>query len=218
MKLGRPLPNSNEKSPTKSQSHPKDNLQDDTSQQVKDLSSSKAQASLYGKNNNEGPDSMIKIKRTYKFAGKFHTEEKTVARGSAEAKLYLNSLSDTSEANLVESESSDNISKSRRPPKLARTSIFEPVSQKMPKRSDLNLGVRRETSLLASDILKDGKKLNTVEKSAMDWASFVDQEGIADELDAASKSKNAYKARQEFLARVDQKKENNARKAIGFIS
>ncbi|RKF64510.1 SWR1-complex protein 5 [Erysiphe neolycopersici] len=218
MKLGKPLPNSYETSPTKSQSHPKDNLQDDTSQQVKILSHSQAQVCPRDKNNDEGPDSMIKIKRTYKFAGKFHTEEKFVARGSAEAKLHLKSLSDTSGANLHESALSDHISKFKRPPKLARTSIFEPISKNTPQRSDLHLGVRRETSLLASDILKDGKKLNTVEKSAMDWASFVDKEGIADELDAASKSKDAYKARQEFLARVEQKKEDNTRKARGFIS
>ena len=37
---------------------------------------------------------MIKIKRTYNFAGKVHTEEKLVARDSAEAKLYLASLGD----------------------------------------------------------------------------------------------------------------------------
>ncbi|POS82302.1 hypothetical protein EPUL_006400, partial [Erysiphe pulchra] len=200
MKLGKPLPNHNETSPIKSQSQ-----DDNTSQQIKILSDSQEGVCPHDKANDDGPDSMIKIKRTYKFAGKFHTEEKLVARGSAEAKLYLKSLSDTSEAN----PSSDHSSKFKRPPKLARTSIFEPVSQKLPPRSDLHLGIRRETSLVASDILKDGKKLNTVEKSAIDWASFVDKEGIADELDAASKSKDAYKARQEFLARVEQKKEHH---------
>ncbi|GJC86452.1 SWR1-complex protein 5 [Colletotrichum liriopes] len=38
------------------------------------------------------PSEMIRIKRTYNFAGKVHTEEKLVARSSAEAKLYLASL------------------------------------------------------------------------------------------------------------------------------
>jgi len=63
---------------------------------------------------------------------------------------------------------------------------------------------------------KDAKKLNTVEKSAMDWAGFVDKEGIADELDAAGKAKGAYKARQEFLARVEYKKDEEARRARGL--
>lgn len=65
-------------------------------------------------------------------------------------------------------------------------------------------------------LTKDAKKLNTVEKSAMDWAGFVDKEGIKDELDAAGKSKGAYRARQEFLARVEQKKEEEARRARGL--
>lgn len=60
------------------------------------------------------------------------------------------------------------------------------------------------------------KKLNTVEKSAMDWAGFVDKEGIKDELDAAGKSKGAYKARQEFLARVEAKKVEDERRARGL--
>lgn len=60
------------------------------------------------------------------------------------------------------------------------------------------------------------KKINVVEKSAMDWAGFVDKEGIQDELDAAGKSKGAYKARQEFLARVEGKRVDDERRAKGL--
>jgi hypothetical protein len=44
----------------------------------------------------------------------------------------------------------------------------------------------------------------------------VDKAGIKDDLDAAGKSKGAYRARQEFLARVEQKKEEDARRARGL--
>lgn len=76
--------------------------------------------------------------------------------------------------------------------------------------------MRKDSGVLILGPGQDAKKLNTVEKSAMDWAGFVDKEGIADELDAAGKSKNAYKARQEFLARVEQKKDDDARRARGL--
>jgi hypothetical protein len=166
---------------------------------------------------NDGPDSMIMIKRTYTFAGKVHIEQKLVARNSAEAKLYLASLPENAPPAPVEEEPSP-FTKPKRPVKKARRSIFEPVPPEgWPKRQDLHFGERKESDLKLSEIGKDkGKKLNTVEKSAMDWAGFVDKEGIADELDAAGKSKASYKARQEFLARVQQKKEEDERRARGL--
>lgn len=89
----------------------------------------------------------------------------------------------------------------------------------MPQRTDLYFGIRRsETGIALSTIQAKGKekKLNTVEKSAVDWAGFVDKEGIKDELDAAGKSKGAYKARQEFLARVEEKKVREERERRGL--
>jgi Bucentaur or craniofacial development len=168
---------------------------------------------------NDGPDSMIMIKRTYTFAGKVHTEQKLVAKNSAEAKLYLASLPENAPpAPPAEAEPSP-FTKPKRPVKKARRSIFEPVPlEGWPKRHDLHFGERKESDLKLVELAgKDGgKKLNTVEKSAMDWAGFVDKEGIKDELDAAGKSKASYKARQEFLARVQQKKEEDERRARGL--
>lgn len=163
----------------------------------------------------DGPDSMIMIKRTYNFAGKIHTEQKLVARNSAEAKLYLASNPETSAAPPPEPESSP-FTKPKRPLKRARRSIFEPVIPDLPQRTDLFFGTRKESDVQLLARQEKVKKFNTVEKSAMDWAGFVDKEGIADELDAAGKSKGAYKARQEFLARVEQKKEEDARRARGL--
>lgn len=144
---------------------------------------------------------MIRIKRTYNFAGRVHTEEKLVPRDSAEAKLYL--------ASQGEDALPDSVPIKRLTKKAFRSS-FEPAVEGMTNRSDLNLGVaaRRKAANEAQ-----AKKLNTVEKSRMDWAGFVDKEGIKDELELAGKSKDSYASRQDFLARSEALREDEARKA-----
>jgi hypothetical protein len=160
------------------------------------------------------PDSMIMIKRTYNFAGQIHTEQKLVPRDSAEAKLFL--ASQDAAADPSEEDNSLLLVKPKRPTKKARRSVFEPI-MKLPRRTDLHFGIRKDTGIEITAIGKDAKKLNTVEKSAMDWAGFVDKEGIKDDLTAAGKSKGAYRARQEFLARVEHKKDEEARRALGLL-
>ena len=160
------------------------------------------------------PDSMIMIKRTYNFAGQVHTEQKLVPRDSAEAKLFL--ASQDAVVDPSEVDSSLPSVKPKRPTKKARRSVFEPLVE-LPRRTDLHFGIREDTGIEITALGKDAKKLNTVEKSAMDWAGFVDKEGIKDDLTAASKSRGAYKARQEFLARVEQKKDEEARRARGLV-
>ncbi len=145
---------------------------------------------------------MIRIKRTYRFAGKVHTEEKLVAKDSAEAKLYLAS----------EGEKADvGDAPARHMPRKAFRSAFEPAGDQTMHRSDLDLGmgVRLKARELAQ---QNAKKLNTVEKSRMDWAGFVDKEGIQDELAMAGKSKDSFAERQLFLARSEAKKEDEARR------
>lgn len=157
------------------------------------------------------------IKRTYNFAGKVHTEQKLVSRNSAEAKLFLASQPDPASVAVPDPEPSLFV-KPKRPVKKARRSIFEPVLAELPQRTDLHFGIRKDSNgvLLVGGATGKERKLNTVEKSAMDWAGFVDKAGIKDELDAAGKSKGAYKARQEFLARVEDKKEEESRRARGL--
>ncbi|RFU26210.1 hypothetical protein B7463_g10114, partial [Scytalidium lignicola] len=158
----------------------------------------------------DDPDAMVVIKRTYKFAGQVHTEEKLVPKNSAEAKLYLSSKS----ASEPVTDETSPFTKPKRLIKKRQRSRFEPVIEGLAQRTDIYLGKRGVNNIggLGSKV-SPAKKLNTVEKSAMDWAGFVDKEGIKDELDAASKSKGAYKARQEFLARVEQKRDEEARRA-----
>jgi hypothetical protein len=157
-------------------------------------------------NKPDGSD-LIRIKRTYNFAGKVHTEEKLVARDSAEAKLYL-------AENGFDDASADPASTSaqKRMPRKAFRSIFEPIAADgLSQRSDLNLCMsERLRAREAKDA--DAKKLNTVEKSRMDWAGFVDREGIKDELELAGKSKHSFAARQDFLARSEAVREEEARK------
>ncbi|KAH6627787.1 bucentaur or craniofacial development-domain-containing protein [Chaetomium tenue] len=147
---------------------------------------------------------LIRIKRTYNFAGKVHTEEKLVSRDSAEAKLYL-------AENGGESTSADGDSQKRMPRKAFR-SAFEPIAiEGVSRRSDLSLGM--SDRLRAREAKEaDAKKLNTVEKSRMDWAGFVDREGIKDELELAGKSKDSFAARQDFLARSEALREDEARR------
>ncbi|KAI1384585.1 BCNT-domain-containing protein [Hypoxylon trugodes] len=151
------------------------------------------------------PGAMIKIKRTYNFAGKVHTEEKLVPRDSAEATLYLASQDPKAAA---EAEAEDG--QPRRKPRKAFRSIFEPVIEGISQRADLNLGMTARLKLREQ---AKAKKLNVVEKSRMDWAGFVDKEGIKDELELAGKSKESFVNRQDFLARVAANKDEEARRA-----
>ncbi|KAK6841411.1 SWR1-complex protein 5 [Apiospora arundinis] len=148
---------------------------------------------------------MIKIKRTYNFAGKVHTEEKVVPRDSAEAKVYLDSLGPGADEGLDTEEEP-----SKRQPRKAFRSKFEPLIEGLTARGDLNLGVAARLQLREQ---AKAKKLNVVEKSRMDWAGFVDKAGIKDELQLAGKSKQSYTSRQDFLARVESKRDEEARKA-----
>lgn len=171
--------------------------------------SSKADSTGGGAQHNgqTGKDNdMIKIKRTYNFAGKVHTEEKLVPRDSAEGRLYLTSHGE----NGADSDAASAEGPERRMPRKAFRSAFEPVLVVAGdgQRTDLNLGIA--VRLQARD--DKAKKLNTVEKSRMDWAGFVDKEGIKDELVLAGKAKGSFANQQGFLARTEARREEDARR------
>ncbi|KAL2888132.1 SWR1-complex protein 5 [Ceratocystis lukuohia] len=169
------------------------------------------------------PDAdMILIRRKYNFAGKLHTEEKLVPRSSAEAKLYLDSLTPQELEVVLNSTAAAPASDTEkevmeRAPRKAFRSRFEPAVEKVTQRPDLQLGVAlrlqaREEAKAAAAVAR-AKKLNTVEKSRMDWAGYVDKEGLKDELVLAGKAKDSFAERQEFLARTEAKREDEARRA-----
>ncbi|KAJ6121145.1 hypothetical protein N7523_005425 [Penicillium sp. IBT 18751x] len=143
---------------------------------------------------------MVKIKRTYKFAGEMITEEKTVPKDSAEAKAFLSS-GENVELTEVDSVPSRNL---RRP--LRKISRFDPNPTGTIKKN-------WEKQVVEADKDASGPKINTVEKSRLDWAQYVDEAGIKDELRTASKAKEGYIGRMDFLGRVDAKRDEEARQA-----
>jgi hypothetical protein len=48
-------------------------------------------------------------------------------------------------------------------------------------------------------------------KSKLDWAAYVDREGIKDELDVHSKAKESYLHRTDFLNRLETRQEEERR-------
>ncbi|KLJ11816.1 hypothetical protein EMPG_13034 [Blastomyces silverae] len=160
----------------------------------------------------------ITIKRVYKFAGEVITEEKTVAKNSAEAKLYLSfeaekkkkkTSSDTKEGD-EPNDTSDAVRIPLRRP-LRIYSRFDPNPPDMIKKS-----WEKKTALPGGAGAAEqpkGPKLNTVMKSKLDWAEYVDRAGIKDDLDVHSKAKEGYLGRMDFLNRVDAKREEERRNA-----
>ena len=136
------------------------------------------------------PEDMITIKRTYVFAGETITEEKLVPKTSAEARLYLQSQQQPSSPSTPNSTSKP----LRRPKK--RVSQFEP-----------------NPNGIVKGLAPQGPKLNTIEKSKLDWAGYVDKEGIKEELDVAEKAKEGYLGRMDFLGRVEAKREDERKNA-----
>jgi hypothetical protein len=145
-------------------------------------------------------DDMVTIKRTYQFAGEVHTEEKIVPKSSAEAQLWLSQQSANDQsANRLDSRSL------RRP--LRRISRFDPNLNNLD-----SIKKSWEKQLNAGGAVT-GPKLNTVEKSRIDWVVHVDQEGLKDELDEHAKAKEGYLGRMDFLGQVEQRREEGARAA-----
>ncbi|KIV97026.1 hypothetical protein PV10_00832 [Exophiala mesophila] len=143
-------------------------------------------------------EDMITIKRTYKFAGEVHTEEKVVPKSSAEAQLWLAQQSKapaeslTHDGGLVQ-----------RP--LRKISRFDPNF------SNLAAFKSSWTKQGPSDSTFKGPKLNVVEKSKMDWAQHVDTEGLKEELATHAKAKEGYLSRMDFLSQVEMRKEDEAK-------
>ncbi|KAI9802155.1 MAG: swr complex subunit [Piccolia ochrophora] len=145
-------------------------------------------ASIVPESSNQ--EEMITIKRAYDFAGETITEEKQVPKSSAEARLFLES----------QQQASPSPKPALRRPKK-RVSMFEPNPSGTVK------------GLANNSHTNKGPKLNTIEKSKLDWAGFVDREGIKDELDVHSRAKEGYLNRMDFLGRVEANQEEAIKQA-----
>lgn len=134
---------------------------------------------------------MISVPHTYKFAGEMHTSTKLLPRSHPEAVSYLASLSSSS--------STQSIANAQKP-------IPRPGPRK--KKSSL-------ASLAAAASTAKPTKLNTLEKSKLDWESFkqTPSGGLTqqerDEIEQQTKggasglgNMKGYLERQDFLDRV----------------
>ncbi len=149
------------------------------------------------KENDAGLVEMVTIKRAYKFAGEVHTEQKTVPKSSAEARLWLAQQTSKPQARDAEGRVV------HRP--LRKVSRFDPNLNSL----DSFKGGWTATGNKGPA----GPKLNVVEKSKMDWASHVDTQGLKEELEEHARAKDGYLHRMDFLRDVEQRKEGEARAA-----
>lgn len=159
------------------------------------------------------PDEMVKIKRKYKFAGEIITEDKVVPRDSAEAKLFFSGGQDgeaveaTEEDIATRNAAARHTIRLRRP--LRKVSRFDPNPTGVIKKS----WEKQPATEAGQGENARGPKINTVEKSRLDWANYVDRAGISDELRVHSKAKEGFLGRMDFLDRVDAAREEERRNA-----
>lgn len=141
----------------------------------------------------------VRIELLYVFAGKVITESKLVAADSAEARAYFSSTSRIARAGDVG-------------PK--RLSI--PVVRKVAgTEEEVELRIKLKRPLLIDKFLlavgNKKSKLSTLEKSRLDWASFVDDRKIKDDLSLHNKA--GYLDKQDFLLRTDARRDEQFAKA-----
>lgn len=141
------------------------------------------------------PEEQILIKQDYKFAGEVVHEEKLVAISSHEAQEYLKRVNAQKEA------------ESRRKEEIAEQS--GKFSQDERDRRRLRRPLKRPPYLeqIIAGSLKP--KLTTLEKSSLDWKSYVSKEGLNDEL--TLHNRDGYLAKQDFLNRVEMVKDDKYR-------
>lgn len=134
-------------------------------------------------------DEYITIKRVYNFAGKVTTEEKKVLASSAEGLAYIKEQTVKAQDDLVPND------KKRSLETVDSTTALKPRRGPPLK--------RRRSKILDELAQGKAKKLNTLEKSKMDWLGYIDQQGIKDDL--SQHNKDGYLHKQDFLHRVERR-------------
>lgn len=96
-----------------------------------------------------------------------------------------------------------------------RRALLDPATAvaSLPAAASAPAGDAQAVNAAAKKSKEKAQKLNTVDKSRLDWAGYVDKEGIAEELDEYGRAKEGYLGRMDFLERVDQRKEEERRTA-----
>ncbi|OUM55661.1 hypothetical protein BVG19_g5232 [[Candida] boidinii] len=168
----------------------------------------------------------VRIERVYEFAGEIIKEEKWVDANSQEAKAHFNSIKMNENNKPVNTNlkinNSNNISSSTTttPSSLPASSNgslkspSKPVNiNSLPPPGFVKRPPRRKRASLIDDVIngKSNAKLSTLEKSRLDWASYVDKQKISEELRNANKG--GYLETQDFLARVDSNRDQQFKEA-----
>lgn len=151
------------------------------------------------KKDDSGPQKVL-IETSYTFAGKLVRESKLVDADSAEAKAYMNSTTEIMTGGPGDSDG----------PRKTSVEVVREVKGTGEKR---NLRIKLKRASLIDKFLTGDKKskLTTLEKSRLDWATFVDNSDIKDDL--ALHNRAGYLDKQDFLGRMDAKRDHNYQKA-----
>ncbi|KAI8604132.1 craniofacial development protein 1-like protein [Dissophora ornata] len=142
---------------------------------------------------------MVTITTTYDFAGETVTVTKDVPENSKEAR-------DAAQKNKTGNDNNNTLSTSAStasPSTSISSSTSAPSSEIGPVRY-----VRKKSTLdelAATYGVKKPPKLNTLEKSKLDWNNFVGKEGIEDEL--KHHNKDGYMEKVAFLQRTDERRD-----------
>ncbi|GEQ68759.1 hypothetical protein JCM33374_g2428 [Metschnikowia sp. JCM 33374] len=149
-------------------------------------------------NSSTAEDEKVRIFTTYTFAGKLVRESKVVDANSAEAKAYLNSTN-----GLTTQEDTSG-------PRKSYVTVVRAVCG-TDEQKELRIKLKRP-SLIDKFLMGDKKnKLTTLEKSRLDWASFVDKKKLKDDL--AIHNKGGYLEKQDFLGRMEAKRDTQYQQA-----
>lgn len=142
----------------------------------------------------------VTILTSYSFAGKLVTKTKIVDANSAEARAYMNSTSSISTADTRPQENRSHVIVMR---KIQGTDTEVPLRIKLKRPSIVDKFLGSVGSKL--------QKLSTLEKSRLDWASFVDDSRIKDDL--AIHNRGGYLEKQSFLDRIQSKRDAEFKRA-----
>lgn len=142
----------------------------------------------------------VTILTSYSFAGKLVTKTKVVDANSAEARAYMNSTSAITTSDARPQENRSHVTVMR---KIQGSDTEVPLRIKLKRPSIVD-------KFLASVGSKQ-QKLSTLEKSRLDWASFVDDSRIKDDL--AIHNRGGYLEKQSFLDRIQGKRDAEFKRA-----
>ncbi|KAM3422675.1 hypothetical protein BST61_g162 [Cercospora zeina] len=175
----------------------------------------------------ENGGGMVRIQRRHQYAGQITYVDVDVPRNSKEARKYFEEhpeldperIESAGTGDGVANTASDGNAAAKNRP-LRRPSMFEPnptgmvkgvAPEKLRLRTPSRLDVLMEQKRLEAK--KGAQKLNTIQMSQYDWKSYVEKEGLKDELDVYERSGNRFLAKEAFLDRAAGAREAKARDA-----